>query len=56
MEWRSPRWQEEQLRKDRQKIFDEFIDLALEGVVTLEQAIMGIKEVLATEEELGKVA
>lgn len=54
--WHSPRWESEQLKKDKLKIFDEFIDLALDGVVTLEQAIGGIKEVLATEEEVGKTA
>ena len=50
--WHSPRWQQEQLRKDRLKIFDEFLDLALEGTVTLEQAAIGITEVIATEQEI----
>lgn len=49
--WHSPRWKEEQWRKDKLKIFDEFIDLALDGVVTLEQAIMGVYEILETEKE-----
>jgi len=49
--WHSPRWQQEQLRRDKLKIFDEFIDLALDGVITLEQAIVGVHEVLETEKE-----
>lgn len=53
--WYSPRHQAEQLRRDRAKVFDEFLDLALDGVVTLEQAAIGIEEIKATEAEIEAV-
>lgn len=56
MEWQSDRQRQEQFKRDRMQIFDDFIDLALDGVITLEQAILGVKEVLEAETEIGKVA
>lgn len=47
--WHSPRWEQEQLKLERRELFDKFIDLALDGVVTMEQAIAGIKEALDQE-------
>lgn len=40
----SPRSQAEAERKRRVEIFDEFVDLALDGVITMEQAFIGYKE------------
>lgn len=50
--WHSPRYYEEERRRQMSKIFDDFVDMALEGTITLEQAILGCKEVVATAEEL----
>lgn len=53
--WHSPRFWDEQHRQEMVRVFDDFIDLALEGTITLEQAILGCKEVLATAEEVNGI-
>lgn len=50
--WHSPRFWEQEHHSEMVRIFDSFIDLALEGTITLEQAILGCKEVLQTAEEI----
>lgn len=40
----SQRFIEEALRKNKLAAFDKFIDLALDGVITMDEAILGFRE------------
>lgn len=50
--WHSPRYWEEERKKQMAKIFDDFMELVFDGTITLEQAIQGCKEVVAAEAEI----
>lgn len=46
-----PTWYEDLERKARYELFDSFVDLALDGVITVEQAIEGYREKTIDEKE-----
>jgi hypothetical protein len=52
--WVSDRARQEQELNDRVRLFDKFMDLALDGVITVEQAITGYKEEITNTEPLAR--
>lgn len=50
--WESDRARAERERVDRVALFDKFVDLALDDVITLEQALTGYVEEITTIQQI----
>lgn len=49
-QWESDRARNERERANRVALFDKFVDLALDDVITMEQALVGyVEEITSTE-------